>query len=55
MTDDKIGISRYGLTNELEDFAEAYVVNLFGGRTDAATRNRYSNRFTLLDKIFSWK
>jgi len=49
---DRIGVSRYGLTDHLEDFAEAYVLYLSGGSTNAPTRARYSHRFALLDKLF---
>lgn len=52
MSEDGIGVSRYGLTNEKEDFAEAYVLYLSGGRTDAEVRRRYSRRFTILDGLF---
>ena len=50
--DDKAAISRYGLTNNREDFAETYVLYLGGGSTDAATRARYSHRFTIMDTLF---
>jgi len=52
MDDDPIGISRYGFTNKLEDFAEAYVLYLSGGRTERAVRARYSHRFRILDTLF---
>jgi hypothetical protein len=48
-------VSRYGTTNELEDFAEAYVLYLSGGGADAATRARFPKRWALLDPIFKWK
>jgi hypothetical protein len=46
---DAVGVSRYGLTNDHEDFAEAYVVYLAGGAGDPAVRARYPRRFALLD------
>lgn len=52
MADDLIGISRYGFTNRGEDFAEAYVLYLSGGRSDESSRQRYSHRFAILDEIF---
>lgn len=52
MADDRIAVSRYGMTNRLEDFAEAYVLFLSGGGGDAATRARYGNRFAILDEVF---
>jgi hypothetical protein len=48
---DRIGVSRYGLTNLHEDFAEAYVLYLGGGARDAAVRARHPNRFAILDAL----
>jgi|GEM_PF-3577299 hypothetical protein len=51
MEGDRIGISRYGFKNKLEDFAETYVLYLSGGRSNRSTRQRYANRFAILDRI----
>jgi hypothetical protein len=45
MTDDGLGVSRYGFTNEREDFAESYVAFLAGA---ASFRARYSHRAAIL-------
>ncbi|OPY51016.1 MAG: hypothetical protein A4E49_02516 [Methanosaeta sp. PtaU1.Bin112] len=51
MEDDRIAISRYGFTSRGEDFAESYLLYLSGGRSDRSTRQRYANRFAILDRI----
>jgi hypothetical protein len=52
MASDGNAVSRYGTTNELEDFAETYVLYLSGGRTDAAIRARYPARLGIMDTLF---
>lgn len=48
---DKYGFSLHGLKNEAEDFAEAYLTYLVGGKSDPKIRQLYSHRFHLLDNI----
>jgi hypothetical protein len=52
MADDKLGVSTYGMTNRVEDFAESYQLFVSGGRTDATTRAKYPARFAILDSLF---
>lgn len=51
MQQDRIGVSRYGLTNHFEDFAESYVLYTSGGCSTEATRQRYQHRCGILDEI----
>ena len=53
MARDKRGVSTYGLTNRVEDFAEAYELYLGGGRGDSATRARFPSRFAVMDGLFA--
>lgn len=48
---DRRAVSRYGLTNQREDFAETYVLYLGGGAGDPATRARFKNRFAIIDGL----
>jgi hypothetical protein len=52
MNEDPGGVSRYGFTNELEDFAETYVLYLSGAGADKAKRSLHPKRFAILDKVF---
>lgn len=44
------GVSEYGDTSRSEDFAETFSLYLLGGKYDPKLRQRYPNRFALLDK-----
>ncbi len=52
MEADAVGISRYGFTNDNEDFAESFMLYLAGGSDNAATRKRYAKRWAILDEVF---